>query len=187
MAVKKKEIKIEEDEDDVLIELPEPKPKRKYTRKVKINLETAPTPAQSPALPLILTPTLLPTEEIIDKLLGDVYISPYKEIGVYIYYQGNANVNVLTFIKSFQVILDSKKLGSQVQIVSTRGVEKSGIRNCYTCETVPNKWTDFIMTTSPVLAVRVKELPRISPEELYELILVETDFENDFFVIKESC
>jgi len=182
MAVKKKQI-IEEEQDDVLIELPKPKPKRKYTRKVK----EAPAPPPSPELLTEDKVTKIPTEEEIIELMREVYISPYKEIGVYIYYQGNANVNVLTFIKSFQVILDSKKLGSQVQIVSTRGVEKLGIRNCYTCETVPNNWTDFVVSTSPVLAVRVKELPRISPEELYKLILVETDFENDFFEIKEYC
>lgn len=154
------------------------KPKRKYTKKVK-NPPQAPTPQNSPE----------PIEPIpirdIEDILKEVYDIPYRDIAVYIYYEGDAKIDMLAYIKIFQVLLDANKLGSQIQIVTTNGIEKVGLKNCYSCQEPAKKWTDFIMVTTPVLAIKIKELPRISAKELYDLILKETEYNDNFFEIKE--
>jgi hypothetical protein len=160
------------------------KPKRKYTKKVKIvDAVPAPTPPNSPEIVKLISDTEnLSLEKKKIEIMKDIMIMPYKDIHVYIYYEGHL-IDTLKYIKEFQLLLDSKNLGSQV-IISDFRTENAGIRNCFHSKELLSNWKSMSLAKGAVCGLKIKERPRISVEELFELIK-QREYTDDFIQIEE--
>jgi hypothetical protein len=131
------------------------KPKRKYTRKPKVSFQV-PEPVPSPK----------PEEPKPEPL--SVRVRPQKNVDYFLYHEGKADSDTMTFIKKFQNLLDSNNLGSHVQIVTCNGFETYGIHDLFSTQNPMKNWIDFKPSHFNCICINIQEKPTETVESLFE-------------------
>ena len=173
-------------------EKPEPRVKRKYTKKPKTISFEEPIPQPTPE------PIEKDIEDCVEELIEDIKISEltkkvhefnfvdsynkaYKKVIWYFYYEGN-DIDTLKYIKSFQVLLDSMRLGSQVVIQTKEHCERIGIGGLFIIQDKLNEYYDICLSRDTCNLVHIIERPRLSPEELFEKLSLVEFYKDDFII-----
>ena len=123
------------------------KPKRKYTRKQVKPPPICPSPSPTPP---------------------PIRQNPQKIIHYYIYHEGKADADTMTYISKLQGILDSKGLGSHIQAVTTNGFETYGMHDLFSSQKPMKEWTQFKPSDQNCVCIKVEDRPNETPEELYK-------------------
>ncbi len=171
---------------------PEVKPKRKYVRKEKkletisetITISLPDESEECKELQTQLDKMEIEEPRSVEDIMREIYRKGYNEIKCYLYYEGT-DIDTLKFLKRFQEILDSKKIGSQIVVVSNKNhIEKIGINNFYVTDyNSTGLFWAMCLSRDLCKCIKIKEIPKISPEEFYELVKDKTDYEDDYIQI----
>ena len=165
-------------------------PKRKYVRKAKkVELGLLPVLEENSGLRPVLE-----ENSGLEKVLETLTVAPREEpyhilkkydlVHIYVYYESTrCNLDTLRYIKEFQTACERRLIGTQVVVCCSSGYEKIGLSNCFLTENPLNKWTDLIINNELMKCLKIKERPRISAEELFELVKNKEAYSDDFVEI----
>jgi pyruvate dehydrogenase complex dehydrogenase (E1) component len=102
------------------------------------------------------------------KVSFQVRVRPQKNVDYFLYHEGKADSDTMTFIKKFQNLLDSNNLGSHVQIVTCNGFETYGIHDLFSTQNPMKNWIDFKPSHFNCICINIQEKPTETVESLFE-------------------